>query len=105
MTRVIRTGEPYNVCLLPVGGGAGQGEGAHIELLSRVRPIEVNGPPTRSDALLIDRLSGGRGGRLSFITRMGAQRIRVPPHQLEAARGRPITWMTARQHDHLVDRI
>jgi len=81
-----------------------------IELLSRVRnPIGVKlGPSTTRDQMLslIDRLNpDGEDGRLSFITRMGAGRIReaLPP-LLEAARedGRPITWMTDPMHGNTI---
>ena len=55
---------------------------------------------------LIDRLNpDGEDGRLTFITRMGADRIReaLPP-LLEAARadGRPVTWMTDPMHGNTI---
>ena len=96
MTRIdSRTGEPYNTSahfLVGWGSGHARRRGAHIELLSRVRnPIGVKlGPSTTRDQMLslIDRLNpDGEEGRLSFITRMGAERIReVLPPLLEAAR-------------------
>ena len=113
MTRIdSRTGEPYNTSahFLWVGERTREEEGAHIELLSRVRnPIGVKlGPSTTRDQMLslIDRLNpDGEEGRLSFITRMGAERIReVLPPLLEAARedGRPITWMTDPMHGNTI---
>ena len=113
MTRIdSRTGEPYNTSahFLWAGERTRDEEGAHIELLSRVRnPIGVKlGPSTTPDQMLslIDRLNpDGEEGRLSFITRMGAGRIReaLPP-LLEAARedGRPITWMTDPMHGNTI---
>ena len=66
------------------------------------------GPSTTPDQMLslIDRLNpDGEEGRLSFITRMGAERIReaLPP-LLEAARedGRPVTWMTDPMHGNTI---
>ena len=113
MTRIdSRTGEPYNTSahFLWAGERTRDEEGAHIELLSRVRnPIGVKlGPSTTPDQMLslIDRLNpDGEEGRLSFITRMGAARIReaLPP-LLEAARedGRPVTWMTDPMHGNTI---
>ena len=113
MTRIdSRTGEPYNTSahFLWAGERTRGEESAHIELLSRVRnPIGVKlGPSTTPDQMLslIDRLNpDGEEGRLSFITRMGAERIReaLPP-LLEAARedGRPITWMTDPMHGNTI---
>lgn len=113
MTRIdSRTGEPYNTSahFLWAGERTREEEGAHIELLSRVRnPIGVKlGPSTTPDQMLslIDRLNpDGEEGRLSFITRMGAGRIReaLPP-LLEAARkdGRPLTWMTDPMHGNTI---
>ena len=113
MTRIdSRTGEPYNTSahFLWAGERTREEEGAHIELLSRVRnPIGVKlGPSTTRDQMLslIDRLNpDGEDGRLSFIARMGAGRIReVLPALLEAARedGRPITWMTDPMHGNTI---
>ena len=113
MTRIdSRTGEPYNTSahFLWAGERTREEEGAHIELLSRVRnPIGIKlGPSTTPDQMLIliDRLNpDGEEGRLSFITRMGAGRIReaLPP-LLEAARkdGRPLTWMTDPMHGNTI---
>ncbi len=84
LTRIdSRTGTPYNVSahFVWVGERTRQLDGAHIDLVSRVRnPIGVKlGPATTAAQAreLIDRLDPEREpGRLTFITRMGARRIR-----------------------------
>lgn len=113
MTRIdSRTGLPYDTSghFLWVGERTHELGGAHLELLSRVRnPIGVKlGPRTTPDDLvaLVDRLNPtGEEGRLTFITRMGAGRIRdLLPPLLEAARadGRPVTWMTDPMHGNTI---
>ncbi|MGN6781423.1 MAG: class II 3-deoxy-7-phosphoheptulonate synthase [Marmoricola sp.] len=89
MTRTdSRTGDPYDVSghFLWIGERTRQLDGAHVELLSKVRnPIGVKLGPTTSadDALaLAERLNPDNvPGRLTFITRFGAARIRdgLPP--------------------------
>ncbi|MEO7349779.1 MAG: 3-deoxy-7-phosphoheptulonate synthase class II [Terrimesophilobacter sp.] len=89
MTRIdSRTGTPYDTSahFLWIGERTRQLGGAHIDFMSRVRnPIGVKlGPSTaQSDVLaLIDTLDPDREpGRLTFITRMGADKIRdvLPP--------------------------
>ncbi|MCO5294069.1 MAG: 3-deoxy-7-phosphoheptulonate synthase class II [Homoserinimonas sp.] len=84
LTRIdSRTGTPYDTSahFLWVGERTRQLDGAHLDFLSRVRnPIGVKlGPGAKaSDALaLIDKLDPDREpGRLTFITRMGATKIR-----------------------------
>jgi 3-deoxy-7-phosphoheptulonate synthase len=84
LTRIdSRTQLPYDVSahFLWIGERTRQLDGAHIDFASKVRnPIGVKlGPKsTVSDALaLIDRLDPNREpGRLTFITRMGAGKIR-----------------------------
>ncbi len=84
LTRIdSRTGDPYDVSghFVWIGERTRQLDGAHVDLLSRVRnPIGVKlGPKTSSDDVLelIDRLDPDReAGRLTFISRMGAERIR-----------------------------
>ncbi len=81
-------------------------DGAHVEFMANVRnPIGVKlGPTTTADDMLrlIDRLDPDREpGRLTFITRMGASRIReaLPP-LLEAAKtsdALPL-WVTDPMH-------
>ena len=84
LTRIdSRTGNPYDVSghFIWIGERTRQLDGAHIEFASKVRnPIGVKlGPKTTvDDALrLIDKLDPNREpGRLTFITRMGAGKIR-----------------------------
>jgi 3-deoxy-7-phosphoheptulonate synthase len=95
MTRIdSRTGTPYNTSahFLWIGERTRDLDGAHVDYFSKIRnPIGVKlGPSTTpDDALrLIDKLDPEREpGRLTFITRMGAGRIRdaLPP-LLEAVR-------------------
>jgi 3-deoxy-7-phosphoheptulonate synthase len=83
MTRIdSRTQLPYDVSshFVWIGERTRQLDGAHVELLSRVRnPIGVKlGPTTTADdaIALAGRLNpDNEAGRLTFITRMGAQRI------------------------------
>lgn len=89
LTRIdSRTGMPYatSAHFLWVGERTRQLDGAHVDFLSRVRnPLGVKLGPTATpaDVLgLIDRLDPEREpGRLTFITRMGASKIRdvLPP--------------------------
>ena len=84
LTRIdSRTGDPYDVSahFLWIGERTRQLDGAHIDFAAKIRnPIGVKlGPKsTVDDALrLIDRLDPNREpGRLTFITRMGAGKIR-----------------------------
>ncbi len=89
LTRIdSRTGLPYVTSghFLWVGERTRQLDGAHIDFFSRVRnPIGVKlGPTTDVSAMkaLIEKLDPEREpGRLTFITRMGADKIRdaLPP--------------------------
>jgi len=83
-----RTGTPYLTSghFLWIGERTRELDGAHIDFLSRVRnPIGVKlGPATTPETVLalIDKLDPEREpGRLTFITRMGAAKIReaLPP--------------------------
>jgi 3-deoxy-7-phosphoheptulonate synthase len=84
LTRIdSRTGAPYNVSahFVWIGERTRQLDGAHVELLSKVRnPIGVKLGPTTTPQQAIElaeRLDPEREpGRLTFITRMGASRIR-----------------------------
>ncbi|CAN5874618.1 3-deoxy-7-phosphoheptulonate synthase class II [soil metagenome] len=84
MTRIdSRTQLPYDVSghFVWVGERTRQLDGAHVELLSRVRnPIGVKlGPTITADAAiaLAGRLDPDREpGRLTFVTRIGAGRVR-----------------------------
>ncbi|WGD38635.1 3-deoxy-7-phosphoheptulonate synthase class II [Lysinibacter sp. HNR] len=109
MTRIdSRTGTAYNTSshFLWVGERTRDLDGAHVDFLSRVRnPIGVKLGPTTTgdDALrLIDKLDPDREpGRLTFITRMGADKIRdaLPP-VLKAVHDSGATplWVTDPMH-------
>ncbi|MFI0356837.1 class II 3-deoxy-7-phosphoheptulonate synthase [Actinomadura sp. 9N407] len=102
------SGQPYDVSahLVWLGERTRQLDGAHVEFLRRIRnPIAVKlGPTTTADdaLALIDRLNPEREpGRLSFITRMGAGRIReaLPPLVEKVERsGAPIAWICDPMH-------
>ncbi|WP_187265040.1 class II 3-deoxy-7-phosphoheptulonate synthase [Homoserinibacter sp. GY 40078] len=109
MTRIdSRNGTPVNTSahFLWVGERTRDLDGAHIDYFSRIRnPIGVKlGPTTSIDDMerLIDKLDPEREpGRLTFITRMGAGKIRdaLPP-LLEAIKGFDATplWVTDPMH-------
>jgi 3-deoxy-7-phosphoheptulonate synthase len=95
MTRIdSRTHTPYNTSahFLWIGERTRELDGAHVDYFSKIRnPIGVKlGPSTTAETLeLIDKLDPEREpGRLTFITRMGAGKIRdaLPP-LLEAVKG------------------
>jgi 3-deoxy-7-phosphoheptulonate synthase len=85
-------------------------DGAHVEFASRIRnPVGVKlGPDTQPDTqpddalALIDRLDPEREpGRLTFVTRMGAERIRERlPALVEkvTASGARVTWVCDPMH-------
>jgi 3-deoxy-7-phosphoheptulonate synthase len=109
MTRIdSRTGLPYDVSshFVWIGERTRQLDGAHVELLSRIRnPIGVKlGPSTTPDdaIALAGKLNpDNEAGRLTFITRMGAGRIRdlLPPlvEKVEAA-GINVAWVCDPMH-------
>ncbi len=103
-----RTGEAYDTSghFLRIGERTRDIDCAHVEFLSHVRnPIGVKlGPTTTADDAmrLIDKLDPEREpGRLTFITRMGAGKIRdaLPPI-LEGVRaeGAQPLWVTDPMH-------
>ena len=109
MTRIdSRTGTPYSTYghFVWVGERTRQLDGAHIDFMARLRnPIGVKLGPTTSaaDVLeLIDRLDPHREpGRLTFITRMGANKIReVLPALVETVKssGASPLWITDPMH-------
>lgn len=113
LTRVdSRSGDPYatSAHFLWIGERTRQVDGAHVDFLSRVRnPIGVKLGPTTSaaDAVeLAERLDPEREpGRLTFITRMGAERIRdVLPGIVEGVRdaGLEPVWVTDPMHGNTV---
>ena len=109
MTRIdSRTGTPYNTSahFLWIGERTRDLDGAHVDYFSKIRnPIGVKlGPTTSTDTALalIDKLDPHREpGRLTFITRMGAGKIRdaLPP-LLEAVKDSGATplWVTDPMH-------
>ncbi|MGC0414813.1 class II 3-deoxy-7-phosphoheptulonate synthase [Embleya sp. AB8] len=109
LTRVdSRTGDLYDVSghMVWIGERTRQLDGAHVEFASRIRnPIGVKLGPTTSpeDALaLIDKLDPNRDpGRLTFIVRMGAGKVRdnLPAlvEKVAATGARPV-WVSDPMH-------
>jgi 3-deoxy-7-phosphoheptulonate synthase len=109
MTRIdSRNGTPVNTSahFLWIGERTRDLDGAHVDYFSRLRnPIGIKiGPSATGDDLerLIDKLDPDREpGRITFITRMGAGKIRdaLPP-LLEAIKGFDATplWVTDPMH-------
>jgi 3-deoxy-7-phosphoheptulonate synthase len=103
-----RTGSPYDLSahLVWIGERTRDLDGAHVEFCRRIRnPIGVKLGPTASpeDAVaLVERLNPDREpGRLTFITRMGAERIRdlLPPLvEKVTAHGAPVVWVCDPMH-------
>jgi 3-deoxy-7-phosphoheptulonate synthase len=109
LTRIdSRTGTPYVTSghFIWIGERTRQLDGAHVDFLSRVRnPIGVKlGPTTQPQDVrdLIEKLDPNREpGRLTFITRMGAGKIREEmPKLVEAVQGTGATplWITDPMH-------
>jgi 3-deoxy-7-phosphoheptulonate synthase len=109
LTRVdSRSGNPYDVSghYVWIGERTRQLDGAHLEFASRIsNPIGVKvGPTTSPDDLLTlaDRLDPNREhGRLTFVSRMGAGRIReaLPPLIEKAqAEGLAAAWICDPMH-------
>jgi 3-deoxy-7-phosphoheptulonate synthase len=109
LTRIDGRSElPYDLSahLLWIGERTRDLEGAHVEFFRHVRnPIAVKLGPAASpdDALsLIERLNpDGEPGRLAFITRLGATKIRdlLPPLVERVAQlGSPVTWICDPMH-------
>ena len=109
MTRIdSRTHTPYNTSahFLWIGERTRELDGAHVDYFSKIRnPIGVKLGPTTDPSValaLIDKLDPEREpGRLTFITRMGAGKIRdaLPP-LLEAVKDAGATplWVTDPMH-------
>ena len=113
LTRIdSRTGAAYDTSghFLWIGERTRGVDEAHVDLLSRVRnPIGVKlGPTTTSEDVvaLIDALNpAGEPGRLTLMSRMGADRIEeVLPGLVEAQQrdGRPVTWVTDPMHGNTI---
>ncbi len=109
LTRIdSRTQQPYDVSahFLWIGERTRQLDGAHVELLSRIRnPIGVKlGPTTSPDdalALAATLNPDNEPGRLTFITRMGAGKIRDRlPELVEkvTAAGVSVAWVCDPMH-------
>lgn len=109
LTRIdSRTNTPYLVSghFIWIGERTRQLDGAHVDFLSRVRnPLGVKlGPTTSVDDVLalMDKLDPNREpGRLTFISRMGAGKIRNElPKLVEAVRdaGAQPLWITDPMH-------
>jgi 3-deoxy-7-phosphoheptulonate synthase len=109
LTRIdSRTGTPYDVSghFLWIGDRTRQLDGAHVELMRHIRnPIGVKLGPTATpdDALaLAGRLNpDNEQGRLTFVTRFGAGRIRDRlPHLVEkvSAAGVEVAWVCDPMH-------
>jgi 3-deoxy-7-phosphoheptulonate synthase len=109
MTRIdSRNGTPVNTSahFVWIGERTRALDGAHVDYFSRIRnPIGVKlGPTTTADDMekLIDKLDPDREpGRLTFVSRMGAGKIRdaLPP-LLEAIKGMDANplWITDPMH-------
>ena len=109
LTRVdSRTGHLYDVSahLVWIGERTRQLDGAHVEFCRQIRnPIAVKlGPEATPEETLdlIERLNpDAEPGRLTFITRLGAERVRdVLPALVEAVedRGSPTAWICDPMH-------
>ncbi|CAB4545312.1 MAG: 3-deoxy-7-phosphoheptulonate synthase class II [Actinobacteria bacterium] len=109
MTRIdSRTGNPYDTSghFVWIGERTRQLDNAHVDFLSRVRnPIGVKlGPTTSVDDVksLIEKLDPNlEPGRLTFISRMGASKVREElPKLVEAVRdlGAQPLWITDPMH-------
>ncbi len=109
LTRIdSRTQQPYNTSghFVWIGERTRQLDGAHVEMLRHVRnPLGVKlGPGTTADDALeiADRLDPDHEpGRITFITRIGASRIRdVLPDVVAkvTASGRQVAWVCDPMH-------
>lgn len=109
LTRIdSRTGLPYDVSghFLWIGERTRQIDGAHVELLRQVRnPLGIKlGPTTTPEQAiaLADALDPDREpGRITFITRMGAKKVRdVLPGLIRGveATGRKVAWVCDPMH-------
>jgi len=109
LTRIdSRTGLPYDVSghFLWIGERTRQIDGAHVELLRQVRnPLGIKlGPTTTPEQAiaLADALDPDREpGRITFITRMGAKKVRdVLPGVIRGVEttGRKVAWVCDPMH-------
>ena len=125
-----RTGLPYDVSahLVWIGERTRDPSGAHVEFFRHIRnPIAVKlGPTTSPDDVLalVDRLNPDHEpGRLTFITRLGADKVRdvLPPLvEILTRLGSPAAWICdpmhgntfeapsghkTRRFDHVIDEV
>jgi 3-deoxy-7-phosphoheptulonate synthase len=109
LTRIdSRTGLPYDVSahLVWIGERTRALDGAHVEYARHIRnPVAVKLGPTATadDALaLVERLNpDDEPGRLTLITRLGADRVRelLPPLvEKVTERGSPVAWVCDPMH-------
>lgn len=109
MTRIdSRTDLPYNVSghMVWIGERTRQLDGAHVEYFRHIRnPIGVKLGPTATadDALALAHTLNpdNEAGRLTFITRFGAERIRdglAPLVEKVTAEGVQVTWISDPMH-------
>ena len=109
LTRIdSRTGNPYDVGghFVWIGDRTRQLDGAHVELLRALRnPIGCKLGPTASPAEVVglaERLDPDhQPGRLTFITRLGRDRVRdllAPLVTAVAATGRQVAWVCDPMH-------
>mgnify|MGYP002724169736 FL=1 len=113
LTRIdSRTGNPYGTSghFLWIGERTRGLDEAHVELLSQVRnPIGVKvsaGASSEEIVGLIDALNpNGEPGRLTLMTRMGADKIEdALPDLIDVVKadGRPVTWITDPMHGNTI---
>ncbi|GAA1852889.1 3-deoxy-7-phosphoheptulonate synthase class II [Microlunatus capsulatus] len=109
LTRIdSRTRQPYGTSghFLWIGERTRQLDGAHVELMRHIRnPLGVKlGPTTTADTALelADRLDPDHEpGRITFITRMGAGKVREVLPEVVAkvtASGRQVAWVCDPMH-------
>jgi 3-deoxy-7-phosphoheptulonate synthase len=109
----VRTGRAYDLSahLLWIGERTRGFGGAHIEFASAIRnpvAVKIGAQATAQDVLgLIEALDPDREpGRLTLITRMGAERIRgtLPPLvEKVAASGATVVWVCDPMHGNTVE--
>ena len=114
LTRIdSRTGLPYDVSghLVWVGDRTRSLDGAHVEFAASIRnPVAVKlGPTTTADEALalVERLNPtNEPGRLTFVSRMGAPRVRdaLPPLvDKVTASGATVAWVCDPMHGNTFD--
>ena len=113
LTRVDSTSDQWYDCsahLVWLGDRTRQADGAHVEFLSGIRnPVGMKcGPTLEPDDLirLIDRLNPRNvPGRLTLITRMGADKVaaKLPPLIRRVVReGRKVVWCIDPMHGNTI---